>query len=317
MLPVVQTLAGVRRRDAGGRAQHDAASGLILTSARPGGAPGPSPGGSPGGSAATRNASRAARSARAGPHSPSGCRGMALRPRGHAPAAAAAPNPVRPVLSERRIARKLPSGPPASPSLGIQSPSRATTQRRWRRFARHRRAARLPVAVKLDAPGLAHKTRRRRHHLRRSLGQERAQLEAAVRRVLAAGRDHDPDGVVLQPHGQGSVELIVNRRPARPTLFGVVITAVGIGGVLAEVLDDVAVRISRPVRAGRSAKERSASSVARACSMASAAGAGSIAPHSSRWSSPCRRPSTRTRTGWKSTSTRSSPDRRWPLPSMP
>ena len=95
-----------------------------------------------------------------------------------------------------------------------------------------------PVAVKLDAPGLAHKT---------DLGgvvlgvEGRKQLESALRRVMAAGRDHDPDGVLLQPMVPPGVELIVGAR--RDPQFGPLVL-VGSGGVLAEVLDDVAVRLA-------------------------------------------------------------------------
>jgi ATP-grasp domain len=99
-----------------------------------------------------------------------------------------------------------------------------------------------PVAVKLDAPGLAHKS---------DIGgvalaiEGRKQLEAALRRVMAAGRDHDPDGVLLQPMLPPGVELIVGAR--RDPQFGPLVL-VGSGGILAEVLDDVAVRLA-PVTA--------------------------------------------------------------------
>jgi acetate---CoA ligase (ADP-forming) len=100
-----------------------------------------------------------------------------------------------------------------------------------------------PVAVKLDAPGLAHKS---------DLGgvvlgvTGRKQLEAALRRVLAAGRDHDPDGVLIQPMAPAGVELIVGARS--DPQFGPLVL-VGIGGLLAEVLDDVVVRIA-PIDVG-------------------------------------------------------------------
>jgi acyl-CoA synthetase (NDP forming) len=95
-----------------------------------------------------------------------------------------------------------------------------------------------PVAVKLDAPGLAHKT---------DVGgivldvNNRKELESALRRVMAAGREHDPDGVLLQPMAAAGVELIVGAR--RDPQFGVLVL-VGIGGVLAEVFDDVVLRLA-------------------------------------------------------------------------
>jgi acetate---CoA ligase (ADP-forming) len=100
-----------------------------------------------------------------------------------------------------------------------------------------------PVAVKLDAPGLAHKS---------DIGAvvlgaaNRRELDAALRRVLAAGRDQDPDGVLIQPMAPKGVELIIGAR--RDPQFGPLVL-VGMGGVLAEVFDDVVVRIA-PIDAG-------------------------------------------------------------------
>ena len=100
-----------------------------------------------------------------------------------------------------------------------------------------------PVAVKLDAPGLAHKS---------DAGgvvlgvRNRRELEAALRQVLAAGRGNDPDGVLIQPMAPAGVEVIVGAR--RDPQFGPLVL-VGIGGVLAEVLDDVVVRIA-PIDVG-------------------------------------------------------------------
>ena len=95
-----------------------------------------------------------------------------------------------------------------------------------------------PVAVKLDAPGLAHKS----DEGGVVLGvQTRAQLLAALRHVLAAGREYEPDGVLIQPMAKTGVELIVGAR--RDPQFGPLVL-VGIGGLLAEVFDDVVVRIA-------------------------------------------------------------------------
>jgi acyl-CoA synthetase (NDP forming) len=99
-----------------------------------------------------------------------------------------------------------------------------------------------PVAVKLDALGLAHKSDQGGVVL--GVGNRKA-LESALRSVLAAGRDHDPDGVLIQPMAPAGVELIVGAR--RDPQFGPLVL-VGSGGVLAEVLDDVAIRLA-PVTA--------------------------------------------------------------------
>ncbi len=95
-----------------------------------------------------------------------------------------------------------------------------------------------PVAVKLDAPGLAHKS---------DLGgvalgvANRKALESTLRRLLVAGRGHGVDGVVIQPMAPPGVELIVGAR--RDPQFGSLVL-VGLGGVLAEVIDDVALRLA-------------------------------------------------------------------------
>jgi succinyl-CoA synthetase beta subunit len=106
-------------------------------------------------------------------------------------------------------------------------------------------AARIgfPVALKAQAAALAHKS---------DAGgvildvHTRRELESAIRRVLAAGRGHDPVGVLIQPMAAPGVELIVGGR--RDPQFGPLVL-VGIGGVLAEVFDDVAVRLA-PISAG-------------------------------------------------------------------
>jgi acyl-CoA synthetase (NDP forming) len=157
----------------------------------------------------------------------------------HAPAPTPSPSLPPRVLPERESLEVLrAAGVPVVESVAIEghdpramsAPAAAAAERLG-----------YPVAVKLDAPGLAHKTDAGGV----ALGiLNRTALDAALRRVLAAGRDHEPDGVVLQPMAKGNVELIVGAR--RDPMFGVLIV-VGIGGVLAEVLDDVAVRLG-PVR---------------------------------------------------------------------
>lgn len=151
---------------------------------------------------------------------------------------AASPSRVIPERESLELLRT--AGLPVSDSIAVQG-----RDARVMADAATEAADRLgwPVAVKLDAPGLAHKS---------DLGGVvlgvggRKQLEAALRRVLAAGRDHEPDGVLIQPMAPAGVELIVGAR--RDAQFGPLVL-VGIGGVLAEVLDDVVVRIA-PIDVG-------------------------------------------------------------------
>jgi acetate---CoA ligase (ADP-forming) len=95
-----------------------------------------------------------------------------------------------------------------------------------------------PVAIKLDAPGLAHKSEVGGVEL--GIPGRKA-LAAALRRLVAAGREHGADGVLVQPMAKAGVELIAGAR--RDPQFGPLVI-VGIGGVLAEVLDDVAIRLA-------------------------------------------------------------------------
>jgi acyl-CoA synthetase (NDP forming) len=101
-----------------------------------------------------------------------------------------------------------------------------------------------PVALKLDAPGLAHKS---------DIGGVRLGLldpvaiRIAVDDLLAAGRAAGvtPRGVLVEPMAPDGIELIVGAR--RDGLVGPIVL-VGLGGVLAELLDDVVVGLA-PVTA--------------------------------------------------------------------
>lgn len=95
-----------------------------------------------------------------------------------------------------------------------------------------------PVAIKLDAPGLAHKSDVGGVEL--GIAGRKA-LAAALRRLVAAGRELDADGVLVQPMAKVGLELIAGAR--RDPQFGPLVL-VGIGGVLAEVLDDVSLRLA-------------------------------------------------------------------------
>lgn len=97
-----------------------------------------------------------------------------------------------------------------------------------------------PFVVKLDAVDLAHKS---------DIGGVRLGLPAPDQVAVAAGelielgRDAGLDvrGVLVEPMLPPGVELIVGS--TRDALFGPAVV-VGLGGVLAEILDDVAIRIA-------------------------------------------------------------------------
>jgi acyl-CoA synthetase (NDP forming) len=97
-----------------------------------------------------------------------------------------------------------------------------------------------PVALKLDAAGLAHKSGIGGVVL--GLRGDDAVREAASS-LLEIGRQHGlaVRGLVVEPMAPSGVELIVGLR--RDPQFGPVVL-VGLGGTLAEVLDDVAVRLA-------------------------------------------------------------------------
>lgn len=96
------------------------------------------------------------------------------------------------------------------------------------------------IALKLDAAGLAHKSDLGLVALD-LVGDERIRVAAAD--LLAAGRRHGLDirGLLVEPMADPGVELIVGMH--RDPSFGPAIV-VGLGGVLAEVLDDVAIRLA-------------------------------------------------------------------------
>ena len=97
-----------------------------------------------------------------------------------------------------------------------------------------------PVAVKADAEGLAHKTEAGAVSL--GVGDEdslRAVVASLARRVARAGASLR--GYLVEPMAPAGVELVVGGR--RDPIFGPVVL-VGLGGILAEVLDDVAVLLA-------------------------------------------------------------------------
>ena len=97
-----------------------------------------------------------------------------------------------------------------------------------------------PVAIKAIAPGLVHKSDVGAVEV--GLSEPRQAQEAAERmaaRVREAG--HEPTGFLVQRMAPPGVELLLG--VAHDPLFGPVI-ACGAGGVTAEVMKDVAVRIT-------------------------------------------------------------------------
>jgi acyl-CoA synthetase (NDP forming) len=96
------------------------------------------------------------------------------------------------------------------------------------------------VAIKLDALDLAHKTES--GGVRVSLASEAAIRAAVPELAAAAGRAGATlRGLLVEPMAPAGVELIVGGR--RDAVFGPVVL-VGLGGILAEVLDDVAVLLA-------------------------------------------------------------------------
>ncbi|HEX7346864.1 MAG TPA: acetate--CoA ligase family protein [Candidatus Limnocylindrales bacterium] len=100
------------------------------------------------------------------------------------------------------------------------------------------------VVLKIDAPELAHKS---------DIGLVRLGLRgdeavrAAADDLLATARRHgiEPRGLLVEPMAEAGIELIVGVR--RDASFGPCVM-VGLGGVLAEVLDDVAIRLAPVTR---------------------------------------------------------------------
>ena len=100
------------------------------------------------------------------------------------------------------------------------------------------------VVVKIDAPTLAHKSDL--GLIRLSVRGDEAVRAAADDLLAAARRDGiDARGVLVEPMAEAGVELIVGAR--RDASFGPLVM-VGLGGVLAEVLDDVAIRLAPVTR---------------------------------------------------------------------
>ena len=103
----------------------------------------------------------------------------------------------------------------------------------WRSFAR-------PVALKIESPDITHKTEVGGVLL--GLDGE-ATIRSGFDNLLTRARSARPtarlDGVIVQPMTSGDVELVVGVQ--RSPVFGMIVM-VGLGGILVEVLKDVAFR---------------------------------------------------------------------------
>jgi acyl-CoA synthetase (NDP forming) len=150
------------------------------------------------------------------------------------PLAARDGTPTRRVLGERESLARL-------GAAGLEvTPVRATAMDEDAAVAAWRALGEVPVAVKLDAPGLAHKSDT--GGVRLALADEPA-IRCAVAELQAAASHAaiDVRGLLVEPMAPDGVELIVGGR--RDPIVGPVVLC-GFGGVLAEVLDDVAVLLA-------------------------------------------------------------------------
>ena len=138
------------------------------------------------------------------------------------------------VLSERESLERLAAaGLPVTPWRWVGASDRAGDEA----VAAWRDLGEGPVACKLDAEGLAHKSDA--GGVRLGLADEAAVRAAVADLAAAAGRAGATlRGYLLEPMAPAGVELIVGGR--RDHVFGPAVL-VGLGGILAEVLDDVAV----------------------------------------------------------------------------
>jgi acyl-CoA synthetase (NDP forming) len=143
----------------------------------------------------------------------------------------------RRILSERESLELLrAAGLPVTSAIAVPDPDAAAEAARP--LGGH------AVALKLDAPDLAHKSDLGLVALG-LVGDEA--IRSAATDLLATGRRHGLDirGLLVEPMADAGVELIVGMH--RDPSFGPVVM-VGLGGVLAEVVDDVAIRLAPVTR---------------------------------------------------------------------
>jgi acetate---CoA ligase (ADP-forming) subunit beta len=104
--------------------------------------------------------------------------------------------------------------------------------------AREIAPSRGAVALKLCGPGVAHKTER--GLVRLGVRGDEEVREAADALLAAAEPEDDADGLLIAPMAPGSRELIAGMQ--RDPQFGACVM-IGLGGVVAEALGDVAFRL--------------------------------------------------------------------------
>ena len=148
------------------------------------------------------------------------------------------PTPVLPAartprpLSERESLAFLGSaGIAVTESVGVRNASDAVTTAR--KFGR-------PVALKLDAVGVVHKSEVGGVAVD-LVGDDAVYVAALAMLDGARRRGLEVRGLLVQPMASAGLELILGLR--RDPLFGASIL-VGLGGVLTEILDDVAIRLA-------------------------------------------------------------------------
>jgi len=152
--------------------------------------------------------------------------GVALTPGPPAPA------PARALLERESLDRLAAEGVPTIATTSAADPEAAVAA--WRELGR-------AVALKLDAPGLAHKSEVGGVVL---LLDDEVAIRAAAAGLLKTGAGlagGGARGLLVQPMAPTGVELVVGAR--RDPHVGPLVV-VGLGGVLAEALDDVAVALA-------------------------------------------------------------------------
>jgi hypothetical protein len=142
------------------------------------------------------------------------------------------PGKAAQALPEREsLERVAAAGVPTIPTTPAPSVEAAVDA--WRALGR-------PIALKLDMPGLAHKSEVGGVVL---LLDDEVAVRAAAAGLLHAGHGLDgrARGLLVQPMASRGLEMIVGAR--RDPQVGPLVV-VGLGGVLAEALDDVAVAVA-------------------------------------------------------------------------